>query len=134
MVSGSLYTDASNKSLPDDLRLCCFLSVLNSPLEERKSGTRKDQLGFDATRALGGGGLTAGCDRDTCTHNHNNLALLVEDPQQQVEGAGVLFAHEIVLQVQLVGDARLGLGSAPLFAGRAVIVARSRRLHGVRER
>ena len=38
----SLYTDASNKSLPEDLRPCCLRSELNRPVAERKSGIPAD--------------------------------------------------------------------------------------------
>ena len=34
----SWYTDASKRSLPEDLSLCSFLSVLKRPVADRKSG------------------------------------------------------------------------------------------------
>lgn len=58
----------------------------------------------------------------------------MKDLEQQIKSVAFRVVDDVLVQIQIASDTRLGLGGASLLARRAVVVAGSRGLHGVWER
>jgi hypothetical protein len=77
-----LYTDASNRCLPEAFNLCLPRRVVNKPVEDRKSGTNVKVSNVQSKTKIE---RTSCSDRDTSASYNNDLLLGTQRSQKTLQ-------------------------------------------------